>query len=529
MFSNVHKKHSNNKWLKPSNSIIILKMGNNTNKLQLKILGIETQHEHIVFMRDDCHVCISEGFEALTRIRVSNGVKSIVASLNVVTNKDLLEEGEIGLSDSAIKSLKVKDGDIVEIAHLPPINSLSSVRSKIYGNKLNGSQMNGIVQDIIKGNYSNVHLAAFITACVGKNLNIDEIVYLTQAMISTGKKIRWQSDKVFDKHCIGGLPGNRTTPIVVAIAATAGLIIPKTSSRAITSPAGTADMMETMAPVNLSMNKIKSVVQKQGGCIVWSSTADLSPADDILIRVERSLDLDSEGQLIASVLSKKVAAGSTHVVIDMPVGKTAKVRTDEEAEKLKYYFKVVGKAVGIKVKVLITDGSQPVGRGIGPTLEAMDVLSVLRNESDAPQDLKQRSIQIAGVLLELSSGLRNGEGIELAEEIISSNKAYDKFMSICLAQGGFKEPQYASYSRTVFASQSGIVKEIDNRKLAKIAKLAGAPQDSSAGVFFEAPIGKKVNKGQALFTIYAESEGELNYALSYLNSIGTSNVICIAK
>ncbi len=502
-------------------------MVNNINKLIVRSLGIETQHEHIVFMRSDCHVCISEGFEALTRVKVSSATKSIVASLNVITSNHLLREGEIGFSNSAAKSLHVKNGDLVKVTHLPPIHSLSSVRSKIYGNKLDSSQMKAIIRDIVRGNYSNVHLSAFITACVGTNLEIDEIVSLTQAMIDSGKQIRWESDIVVDKHSIGGLPGNRTTPIVVSVIAAADLIIPKTSSRAITSPAGTADMMETMAPVNLSMGHIKRVVNEEGGCIVWGGIANLSPADDVLIRVERSLDLDSEGQLVASVLSKKVAAGSTHVVIDIPVGKTAKVRTEEQAEKLKYYFNVVGKAIGLELKVLITDGTQPVGRGIGPALEAMDVLSVLRNEDDAPQDLKQRSIQIAGELLELSSTVEEGKGDKLAEEIINSNKAYDKFLSICQAQGGFKEPQYAIYKKKVLTNKSGIVAEIDNRKLAKIAKLAGAPQDASAGVMFESPIGKKVEKGQPLFTVYAQSDGELNYALSYLDSVDGNNIICI--
>jgi thymidine phosphorylase len=113
--------------------------------------------------------------------------------------------------------------------------------------------------------------------------------------------------------------------------------------------------------------------------------------------VERALDVD-EGQMIARII-KKIAAGSTHVVIDIPIGKTAKVRTEQDAEKLKYYFNVVGKAVGIKVNVLFTDGSQPIGRGIGPALEAMDVLSVLRNEMEAPKDLRNKALLLPRALL----------------------------------------------------------------------------------------------------------------------------------
>jgi thymidine phosphorylase len=221
-------------------------------------------------------------------------------------------------------------------------------------------------------------------------MNTNEMVYLTKAMINAGQQIKWEQPVIFDKHCVGGLPGNRTTPIVVSIVAAAGLIIPKTSSKAITSPAGTADMMETITNVNLSVEEIKAVVNKENACLAWGGGVKISPADDLLIYVEKALDIDSEAQMIASVLSKKAAAGSTDVIIDIPYGKTAKVRSHEEALKLKYYFEVVSEAIGLRITVLITDGSQPVGRGIGPALEALDVLAILNNELDAPQDLKDR-------------------------------------------------------------------------------------------------------------------------------------------
>jgi thymidine phosphorylase len=338
-------------------------------------------------------------------------------------------------------------------------------------------------------------------------------------MIAVGKKIKWPKSLILDKHCVGGLPGNRTTPIVVSIVAAAGLIIPKTSSRAITSPAGTADTMETMAPVNLSIDKIQKVVSEHGGCIAWGGAVMLSPADDLLIAVERALDIDSSGQMVASVLSKKVAAGSTHVVIDIPVGPTAKVRTHEEALKLQYYFKAVSEAIGIYVEVIITEGIQPVGRGIGPSLEAMDVLSVLQNKIDAPADLKERAITLSAALLVLSGKFAAGTELKAAQILLENGSAYEKFKSICIAQGGFKEPGLAKFRFDVIAENNGEVRAIDNRKLARIAKLAGAPKQPCAGVFFNAPVGKKIKKGDLLFSIYAELEAELEYAVKYFNSL----------
>lgn len=487
----------------------------NTHTLKIKSLGIDTYRENIIFMRADCDICLSEGFTALTRVVVHHQEKSIIATLNVV-HSELLRHNEASLSLEALKRLNVKDGDIIGITHLKPIESLSKVRAKMYGKELNDFDFSEIILDVVAGHYSNIELAAFISACSGDNLSVNEMIGLTKAMIYSGLKMDWGSKMILDKHCVGGLPGNRTTPIVISIVAAAGLTIPKTSSRAITSPAGTADTMETMTTVDLTVAQIKSIVEKEGACIAWGGGVQLSPADDILISVEKSLDIDSEGQMVASVLSKKIAAGSTHVLIDIPVGKTAKVRSHEEALKLQYYFKAVGESIGLHIEILITDGEQPVGKGIGPALEAMDVLAVLRNENSAPQDLKERAIQLAGALLELSGKYSKGSGNKEALKILETGKAFTKFKAICEAQGGFKEPVFAQYKYDVLAQKDGIIKAIDNRKLARIAKLAGAPKSPSAGIQFYSPIGIVVKKGDLLYSIYAEASGELEYAKEYL-------------
>lgn len=491
-----------------------------SNDLIVKSIGIDTYHENIIYMREDCHICRSEGFRALTRLVVSVNGKSVVATLNVVYS-NLLHHSEAGLSKHAMKQLAAKDGDRIRIIHLKPIESLGKVRAKMYGKELDEQSYNEIVTDIVAGKYSNIELSAFVSACADDKMTVNEITSLTRAMINSGKKLNWNKDMVLDKHCAGGLPGNRTSPIVVSIVAAAGLTIPKTSSKAITSPAGTADTMEVMTRVDLSIVEMKAVVDKENGCLIWGGSVQLSPADDILISVEKALDVDSEGQMIASVLSKKAAAGSTHVLIDIPVGKTAKVRTKEEALRLQFYFKAVGDAIGLNISVIITDGAQPIGKGIGPALEAMNVLSVLRNEKDCPQDLKLRSIELASELFAMSGEFKKGEEKKIALEILESGKALKKFMTICEAQGGFKEPQFAKYRFDVLAEANGVIKEIDNRKLARIAKLAGAPQSSRAGVRFSGALNTRVSRGDLLFSIYADAKGELDYAIDYLKTNNT--------
>lgn len=499
---------------------------NSPNKLRVVRLGIETLTEFIIYIRSDCLVCKSEGFETETRILVSFNGKSIFATLNVVQS-NILKIDEASLSESAWKYLNIKEGDEIYLSHPPPVHSFKNLRSKIYGHELNQQQFDEIITDIVLGKYSNIDLSSFITACARESLNINEIICLTNSMIKTGKKITWEYPRVLDKHSVGGLPGNRTTPIVVAIVAYCGLIIPKTSSRAITSPAGTADTIETMTPVNLSPTQMQQVIEKEGGCMVWGGGLGISPADDIIIRVERSLDIDPEAQMIASVLSKKAAVGATHVVIDIPVGPTAKIRSDKTFDRLKSYFTQVGQALGLLVEVIKTEGIQPLGKGIGPALEAKDILAILRNEKECSMDLRNKSLQLAGILLELGKKAELGQGILLAKEVLENKSALKKFIAICEAQGDFREPPIAEFTYDVISSYSGTIIEVDNRNLSLIAKLAGAPHDPAAGIEFFAKHGTYIEKGQLLYRIHAESKGELDYALNYAKSI--PNIIKIER
>ena len=483
-------------------------------RLQLKRLGIDTYREFVIYMNRDCHVCRAEGFEVRSRIAVRLGSTNIIATLNVVQS-DLLSTEEASLSESAWRELGAEPGMVIELSHPEPLASEGFLRKKVYGGRLGRGEFTAIIGDVASRKYDDIQLAAFVTASAGDRLDMQETIDLTAAMVEAGETLSWNAATVSDKHCVGGLPGNRTSMIVVPIIAAAGLMIPKTSSRAITSPAGTADVMETLTRVDLDLAGIRKVVEREGGCIVWGGAVRLSPADDILIGVERPLDFDSEGQLVASVLSKKIAAGSTHVVLDLPVGPTAKLRDAEAASRLSARLKEVAAVFGLTIKIVFTDGTQPVGRGIGPTLEARDVLAVLQNDISAPSDLKSRALTLAGHLLELAGAAPFGGGWRQAEQILATGAAWKKFQGICEAQGGMREPGQAPLRHDVLAGRDGIVTSIQNRKLAKVAKLAGAPGAALAGVDFHAPLGSRVRRGDALFTIHAETQGELTYSLAY--------------
>jgi thymidine phosphorylase len=484
------------------------------NSLLARRAGIDTQHEPVVFMRKDCPICRSEGFTAHARVRLARGSRSVIATLYQVTD-GLLGRDEAGLSDSAWRHLGLRDGERIDVSHPQPLESLSKVRAKVYGQPLDATAFREIVGDVVAGRYSDVHLASLITACSARSLDLEEVIALTAAMTDAGDRLNWPVRPVVDKHCVGGLPGNRTTPIVVAIVAACGLTMPKTSSRAITSPAGTADTMETLTRVDLDLATIHRVVEQEGGCIAWGGAVRLSPADDTLIRVERALDLDSEGQLVASVLSKKIAAGSTHLVLDLPVGPTAKVRSEAAALSLSQTLAAVAETFGLMARILLSDGRQPVGRGIGPALEARDVLAVLQNEPGAPADLRDRAVTLAGALLELGGKAEAGDGPALAAQVVADGGAWAKFQRICEAQGGLREPPSAAHRQTVTAPAAGVVRAIDNRRLAKVAKLAGAPEAKAAGVEMHAHLGEPVEAGAPLYSIHAEAPGELAYSLHY--------------
>lgn len=490
-------------------------MKNDESTLMLKSLGIDTYNESVIYVREDCHICKAEGFEAQARVKVTLKDRTLIATLNTIQS-DILHHNEASLSTYAWNFLHATSGDEISISHPRPLDSLSYIRSKIYGNELQTNEINSIIEDLIAGYLSDIHITMFLTGSAGEGLNKKEILDLTRAMVATGQRLSWPSGLVVDKHCIGGLPGNRTTLIIVPIIAAFGLMIPKTSSRAITSPAGTADTMEVFAPVDLDINTMRKVVDQENGCITWGGTVSLSPADDLLVRIERTMDLDSEGQLVASILSKKIAAGSNHLLIDMPIGATAKVRTLQQAAMLDSLLKKIATEFGVKTTIVATDGSQPVGRGIGPALEAKDVLSVLSCANDAPFDLRDRALTLAGHILEFSPKVSPGSGKSIAKSILDNGHALKKFEAICEAQGGMFDIPKAGYTHPVLSNKSGEITSIDNRYISRVAKLAGAPNYKTSGVELLTKVGLRVEKNQPLFIIHAEAKGELEYALSFL-------------
>jgi thymidine phosphorylase len=485
------------------------------NCLRLRRVAIDTYKENVAYLHRDCQLYRSEGFQALSKVEVGSesGTQSLLASVNVVDDAAITDPDELGLSMDAFEQLGLVEGASVAVAHAKPPSSLHAVHRKIAGNRLALADYEAITRDIAAHRYAKIELAAFLVACSENGMDRDEILHLTRAMVDSGEKIDWQEPLVADKHCVGGIPGNRTSMLVVPIVAAHGMFIPKTSSRAITSPAGTADTMEVLARVELPPEQLNRIVRAQRGCLAWGGTARLAPVDDILISVERPLSLDSPGQLVASILAKKLAAGATHLLIDIPMGPTAKVRSQAAALRLRKLFEFVGDRVGLELEVIITDGLQPIGRGIGPVLEARDVMQVLENDPGQPRDLREKALQLAGRILEFDPDIRGGQGYALARDILDSGRALEKMRAIIHGQG---EPaSIATLGRhraTIDAPAAGRVAAIDNQQMARIARMAGAPMDKGAGVDLLKKVGEEVTRGEPLYAIHAEFDGDFAFA-----------------
>lgn len=360
----------------------------------------------------------------------------------------------------------------------------------------------------------------FAAAAFTQGFTDEELYFLTKAMVDTGPKLHFNG-VVADKHSTGGVAGTRTTMIIVPIIAASGLQIPKTSSRAITSPAGTADTMEVVAPVTFSPKKIESLVRKTGGCIVWGGHLGLAPADDVIIQVEKPLAFESFDKIIVSIMAKKVASGATHVVLDIPVGPTMKIEHFKDAEVIARKFSFLAGKFGMKVVLDINEALENAGRGVGPVLEARDVFSVLQQSKDRSLTLEAKALRLSGKLLSLCfSDIKGKEQVnceELAREILSSGKALAKMREIIQCQGGDPDVDMQRLTPGKFryeckSMRSGRVSHIDNREITIVCRILGCPADKRAGMYLNRKLEETVDKGDILYTLYSSDRWRLKEA-----------------
>lgn len=490
-------------------------------ELRLKHINISTGYMVcFIHQKDAAALDLRHG----DRIHISKSKKEITCIVDITHSKQIMPVGRIGLLDEAFFKLGLKENTTVEISLVGKPMSLHYIKEKLRGRKLKDQEIYEIVKDIVEGNYSDIEITYFVSACYIRDMDMDEIVSLTNAIINTGDTLKLRRYPIIDKHCIGGVAGNRTTMVIVPLLSAIGYTMPKTSARSITSPAGTADSVEVLCPVSLSIPKIKKIVEKTNGCMVWGGALNMAPADDRIIKVEHPISLDPTGQLLASIMAKKKAVSATHLLVDIPYGKGAKIERLTKAVELKEKFLRISRELNIRTKVIITDGTQPIGNGIGPLLEARDILWIFERDERAPKDLEDKSLEMAAHLIALTKKASYTEAIKICRELLDSGEAREKLKEIIKAQGGkildSKQLRTARLKKDILANKGGVITHMDNKRISRTARICGAPQNKAAGIYLEHHIGAKIEKGDLLMTLYSESADKLRYAYEFYSKFG---------
>ena len=471
-------------------------------------IDFETGGKPIVILnKEDAE---SLGLHSSDRVRLKHNGNQIIAIVDITTK--FATSGHAVINNEVVLKLKTKVGEKIDVEPAGAPESVMFVREKIRGGRLTHEKSRAIIEDVVEKHLSDIELSAFVTALNVYGMSMHEIEGITRAMIATGKTIKLPG-KIVDKHGVGGCAGDTTSMVLVPTIAASGLTIPKTSSRAITSPAGTADKMEVLAPVELQLVDIKRVIRKTNACLVWGGTLELAPADDAFIKIEYPLGIDP--LLLPSIMSKKKAMGSKYLVIDIPIGRGAKVKTVGSAVILANDFIELGKRLKIDVACGVTYGEQPLGQGIGPALEAREALLTLQGKG--PPDVVEKVTYLGGILFEMV-GKNNVDGKKYAMRLLKSGKAHKKMLQIIEAQGGNPKVRLSDLpigknSVDVLADKTGKVLWVKNGEVATIAREAGAPKDKGAGMFLYKKVGDSVKKGDKLFTIYSDNVHKLNSAL----------------
>jgi AMP phosphorylase len=482
------------------------------------LLGIRSGGKQIIVIDNEDASLL--GIYSSDRVEVTYKGKHIIAIANVASD---FPKKTLGIYEEVQDKLKVQEGEMVTVRPAERPESIGYIRDKLGGRRLRAQEIKTIISDVVERHLSDVELASFVTSLYIHGTSMDEVEALTGAMVETGQAIDFGKGPILDKHSIGGVPGDKTTILIVPIVAAAGFTIPKTSSRAITSPAGTADRVEVFCPVDLTCEEMQKIVKKTNACLAWGGALELAPADDLLIQVEYPLSIDP--LLLPSIMSKKKAIGSDYVVVDIPTGRGAKIKTIGEAHALAQEFIELGKRVNMHVQCAVTFGEQPIGYAIGPALEAREALSALMGEG--PIDLVNKAASLSGLLFEMM-GVNNGE--QKAKELLKSGKAEKKLREIIAAQGGDpdvkpEDIEVGSKTMEIRSDETGRVQWINNRAMAQIARETGAPKTKGAGVLLKKKLGDKVAKGDVLYTIFSGNAQKLESSLQLaekLNPIGVT-------
>ncbi|MDD3474486.1 MAG: thymidine phosphorylase [Candidatus Dojkabacteria bacterium] len=447
------------------------------------------------------------------------GYRDTEMYVKVILTDTKVKEGEIGLYEELVDERFAPVNRRIFLDIPKPTKSLDAIRRKMEGGKLTEEDLQSIMEDIGNRKLRETEVAFFVSTFFNPGFTEDEIYWMTKAMANSGrtlnfKDIKGNGDVVVDKHSIGGTAGKGVTPILVSILAASDLVCPNTSTRAITSPAGTSDILEVVMPVAIQEKQVYEVVKETGACLIWGGSLYLAPADDEIINVERSLRIQEFQKVLVSIVAKKLAMGTTYVLIDLPYGKNTKLDRPDDLEFLEREFKKLFSKVGINCFTIRRQIKGPEGNGVGPALEIREALRILEQSDNRSISLEETVLDMAEILLEESGRAKKGDGRKLAEQVLQEKKALDKFWEIAKAQGQDKilssdDIEIGKFSSEIKSVKEGKIVSINTRGIVDIARALGTPKIKEAGIYLNKNVGDTVKKGEVIATMYSETESRL--------------------
>ena len=391
-----------------------------------------------------------------------------------------------------------------------------------------------MITDYVAGKIPDYQMSAMLMAIYFNGMENEELAAFTLAMRDSGDLVDLspiEGIKV-DKHSTGGV-GDKTTLIVGPIVAACGVPVAKMSGRGLGFTGGTLDKLESISGfrIDLSAEEFFETVKKTGISVI-GQTGNLAPADKLLYALrDVTATVDSIPLIAASVMSKKLAAGSDKIVLDVTTGSGAFMKNTRDAKKLAKHMVAIGNHAGKETVAILTGMEEPLGFAIGNNMEVKEAIEVLKG--DGPEDVKEVSVALAGMMLSL--GLENvshSQGKRMAKKALSSGQAFEKFKEMVQAQGGdiryVEHPEFFerdAFEGEVLAAEDGFLSGMDTEKIGVAAGLLGAGRetkdsviDMSAGIYLEKKIGDTVKKGEPIAICYAGTKEKLNRGMAMFES-----------
>lgn len=408
------------------------------------------------------------------------------------------------------------------------------IQKKKNGETLTKEEIDFMITDYVAGKIPDYQMSAMLMAIYFNGMENEELAAFTLAMRDSGDLVDLspiEGIKV-DKHSTGGV-GDKTTLIVGPIVAACGVPVAKMSGRGLGFTGGTLDKLESISGfrIDLSAQEFFETVKKTGISVI-GQTGNLAPADKLLYALrDVTATVDSIPLIAASVMSKKLAAGSDKIVLDVTTGSGAFMKNTRDAKNLAKHMVAIGNHAGKETVAILTGMEEPLGFAIGNNMEVKEALEVLKG--DGPEDVKEVSVALAGMMLSL--GLENvshSQGKRMAKKALSSGQAFEKFKEMVQAQGGdiryVEHPEFFerdAFEGEVLAAEDGFLSGMDTEKIGVAAGLLGAGRetkdsviDMSAGIYLEKKIGDTVKKGEPIAICYAGTKEKLNRGMAMFES-----------